>query len=498
MKKLLTRGLYLFAIMLFAVGGIFVAGTANDTVSVAESGSASQNVDIGNAQTWEKWNDVSIQIDPFTTQTYFGQTVNVIDSAEDLAALSYYVQEGNTTYASAYYLVTADIDLIGKLWTPIGTSTTPFSGQFYGGGHTISGIVVSEASSVSGSGVGLFGNVSGSLVDVVVDDLVVLNQSDASMTGALVGHLSATAEVLNCYDLRTNKTTYSSIGTATSGAKIYRGGSVDGTSADYTSQSEIYKAMTINTNGTPTSTRYVIQYKVTAENARFEKYGDSAWGTSGSDGAKTKVVKVAVEGENGPATAVTAFAFSDNIPVLRYQAEGKNDQVYVINEGYMATIPSPSSNSLGTGLVTTINFTSTTTSLTINYGYGRPSTRKATYEVPYDTPWRDAGENGVDLTRIGFDLEPKEEGGGIYKDEKLTTPFTSDYIETLSNGESTTLYLKWKAKEEGHTMDLKIGWAGDLKNLSDNGTTTPHSPFVTQRVGEEEQEVKIEGVGSYK
>ena len=110
-----------------------------------------------------------------------------------------------------------------------------------------------------------------SLVDVVVDDLVVLNQSDASMTGALVGHLSATAEVLNCYDLRANKTTYSSIGTATSGAKIYRGGSVDGISADYTSQSEIYNAMTINTNGNTGSTRYVIQYKVTAENARFEK-----------------------------------------------------------------------------------------------------------------------------------------------------------------------------------------------------------------------------------
>lgn len=510
MKKLLTRGLYLFAIMLFAVGGIFVAGTANDTVSVAESGSASQNVDIGNAETWEKWSDVSVQIDPFTTQTYFGQTVNVIDSAEDLAALSYYVQEGNTTYASAYYLVTEDINLIGKLWTPIGTSTTPFSGQFYGGGHTISGIVVSEASAVSGSGVGLFGNVSGSLVDVVVDDLVVLNQSDASMTGALVGHLSATAEVLNCYDLRANKTTYSSIGTAISNAKIYRGGSVDGISADYTSQSEIENAMTVNTVEDQVSTGYAVQYKVTAENAHFEKYGDSAWGTSGSDLAQTKVVKVAVEGENGPATAVNAFAFSDNIPVLRYQAENaekdeddkNNGQVYVINEGYRATIPSPSSNILSNGLVTTINFTSTTTSLTINYGYGRPSTRTATHAVPYDRPWKQY----FDLTRTGaFELEPKEEGGGIYKtynanaaneDSKFTNPFTSDYIETLSNGESTTLYLKWKAKEEGHTMDLKIGWSGDLDNLSDNGTTTPHSPFVTQLVGEEEQEVKIEGVGS--
>lgn len=477
MKKLLTRGLYLFAIMLFAVGGIFVAGTtANDTVSLAESGSASQNVDIGQAETWEKWSDVSVQLDPFTKQTYFGkEDVYVIDSAEDLAALSYYVQEGNTTYASAYYLVTADINLIGKLWTPIGTSTTPFSGQFYGGGHTISGIVVSEASAVAGSGVGLFGNVSGSLVDVVVDDLVVLNQSDASLTGALVGHLSATAEVLNCYDLRANKTTYSSIGTATSGAKIYRGGSVDGTSADYTSQTAIYNAMTINANGTPTSTRYVVQYKVTAENARFEKYGDSAWGTSGSDLAQTKVVKVAVESEDSDtATAVNAFAFSNNIPVLRYQAEGKNDQVYVINEGNRATIPS---NSLSTGLVTTINFTSTTTTLTVNYGYGRNDAgetdiKEVSKDISYDTPWKQY----FDLTRIGFNLD------GAYQNydkdsDQFSNPFGSEYIETLSDGGETTLYLKWAATT--HNLTFRLGWSGDIENdLSNNGSGNAHLPYT--------------------
>ena len=480
MKKLLTRGLYLFAIMLFAVGGIFVAGTANDTVSVAESGSASQNVDIGNAETWEKWSDVSVQIDPFTTQTYFGEPVYVIDSAEDLAALSYYVQEGNTTYASAYYLVTADINLIGKLWTPIGTSSTPFSGQFYGGGHTISGIVVSEASSVSGSGVGLFGNVTGSLVDVVVDDLVVLNESDATKTGALVGVLEnssdrlESAEVLNCYDLRANKSKYSSIGTAGNNTKIYRGGSVDGVSADYTSQTAIYNAMTINTNGDKTSTRYTIQYRVTDSNARFEKYGDSAWGTSGSDGTQTKVVKVALDGENGTIREVKAFAFSNNIPVLRHQAEGKNDQVYVINEGNRATIPS---NSLSTGLVTTINFTSTTTTLTVNYGYGRNDAgetdiKEVSKDISYDTPWKQY----FDLTRIGFNLD------GAYQNydedsDQFSNPFGSEYIETLSDGGSVTLYLKWAAIE--HNLTFRLGWSGDIENdISDNGSGNAHLPYT--------------------
>lgn len=477
MKKLLTRGLYVFAIMLFAVGGIFMFNLNSSTKMgeiETEGETLSQSVDIDQANTWKKWNEgVSTQLNPFTTQTYFGESVNVIDSAEDLAALSYYVQSGNTTYASAYYLVTADINLIGKLWTPIGTSSTPFSGQFYGGGHTISGIVVSEASSVSGSGVGLFGNVTGSLVDVVVDDLVVLNQSDASMTGALAGHLSAKAEVLNCYDLRANKSVYSSIGTAISGAKIYRGGSVDGVSADYTSQTAIYNAMTINTGGNTASTRYVVQYKVTAGNARFEKYGDSAWGTSGSDSTKTKVVKVAVENYNSTsATAVEAFAFSDNIPVLRYQAEGKNGQVYVINEEYRASI---SQNSVSKGLVNTITFSKISTSLTINYGYGKndngtPKTKTATYVVPYDRPWKQY----FDLTRTGaFDLE------GIYKESSYTNKFTSEYIETFANGGTATLYLKWTAKT--HTMTLNIGWSGADNSWSNNGSeenTPPQSPFV--------------------
>ena len=462
--------------MLFAVGGIFMFNLNSSTKIgeiETEGETLSQSVDIDKADTWEKWSEgVSTQLNPFTTQTYFGKPVNVIDSAEDLAALSFYVQSGNTTYASAYYLVTADINLIGKLWTPIGTSSTPFSGQFYGGGHTISGIVVSQASSVSGSGVGLFGNVTGSLVDMVVDDLVVLNESDATKTGALAGHLSATAEVLNCYDLRANKSVYSSIGTAISGAKIYRGGSVDGVSADYTSQTAIYNAMTINTGGNTASTRYVVQYKVTAGNARFEKYGDSAWGTSGSDGTQTKVVKVALEGVNGTIGEVNAFAFSNNIPVLRYQAEGKNGQVYVINEEYRASI---SQNSVSKGLVNTITFSKVSTSLTINYGYGKndngaPKTKTATYVVPYDRPWKQY----FDLTRTGaFDLE------GIYKESSCTNKFTSEYIETFANGGTATLYLKWTAKT--HTMTLNIGWSGADNSWSNNGSeenTPPQSPFV--------------------
>ncbi|MFA6860325.1 MAG: InlB B-repeat-containing protein, partial [Clostridia bacterium] len=46
----------------------------------------------------------------------------------------------------------ASIDLSNYLWNPIGTTSSPFNGKFYGNGYTISGIVVTE-----GNNGGLFG-----------------------------------------------------------------------------------------------------------------------------------------------------------------------------------------------------------------------------------------------------------------------------------------------------------------------------------------------------
>lgn len=49
-----------------------------------------------------------------------------ISSVSDLLYLSKQVEEGNTDYASAYYLQIADIDLTGTDYTPIGTKSNPF------------------------------------------------------------------------------------------------------------------------------------------------------------------------------------------------------------------------------------------------------------------------------------------------------------------------------------------------------------------------------------
>ncbi len=63
------------------------------------------------------------------------------------------------TYAGKTVTLTADINLMGAEWTPIGTAANPFSGIFDGNGHIISNLQV--ASDPNASKIGLFGLVKG-------------------------------------------------------------------------------------------------------------------------------------------------------------------------------------------------------------------------------------------------------------------------------------------------------------------------------------------------
>ena len=61
----------------------------------------------------------------------------VIAHASDLLYLSEQVNAGNEPYGSAYYVQSADIDLTGSAYTPIGTQAHPFSGSYDGANHRI-------------------------------------------------------------------------------------------------------------------------------------------------------------------------------------------------------------------------------------------------------------------------------------------------------------------------------------------------------------------------
>lgn len=65
-----------------------------------------------------------------------GKTYYVLDSADDMFAFAALVNGGKTG-ANAWLL--SDIDLAGREWTPIGSSSNKYSGIFDGQGHSITG-----------------------------------------------------------------------------------------------------------------------------------------------------------------------------------------------------------------------------------------------------------------------------------------------------------------------------------------------------------------------
>ncbi len=124
----------------------------------------------------------------------------------NLDTLEYYAglinsKSTNAQYASAYYLLTQDIDMSGKYgagkesWTPIGAGDYSFGGTFDGDGHTISGLYINSSDYEN---YGLFGrvNTSGTVKNLKVSGSVTAT-TDSSNAGGVVGK-NYNGSVINC------------------------------------------------------------------------------------------------------------------------------------------------------------------------------------------------------------------------------------------------------------------------------------------------------------
>jgi len=88
-----------------------------------------------------------------------------------------------------------NIDLMGKDWTPIGTSfRNSYTGTFDGGGHTIKGLTVTTNDQF----VGLFGSLgkAGTVKNVVMEGVQITNNHGSGYVGGVVGNSDGTIE--NC------------------------------------------------------------------------------------------------------------------------------------------------------------------------------------------------------------------------------------------------------------------------------------------------------------
>lgn len=108
-----------------------------------------------------------------------------INTAEELAYFAKTVNEGQP-YNGLYIVLKNDLNLNNKEWTPIGTDSNPFRGNFDGGNHTVTRMQISNSSV---DYVGLFGectryNVYSAIKNITVKDSVINGKSHV---GAIVG-----------------------------------------------------------------------------------------------------------------------------------------------------------------------------------------------------------------------------------------------------------------------------------------------------------------------
>jgi prepilin-type N-terminal cleavage/methylation domain-containing protein len=104
----------------------------------------------------------------------------------------------DTDYMNKYYILMSSLTSttygyngLGSAWIPIGSSGTPFTGNFNGNGKTISDLTINLPST---SYVGLFGYITGNISDL---GLLNVNVTGSSYTGGLVGYSYGTVD--DCY-----------------------------------------------------------------------------------------------------------------------------------------------------------------------------------------------------------------------------------------------------------------------------------------------------------
>ena len=146
-----------------------------------------------------------------------------VNSAKLLLKLSTEYNKDPASFAGKHWKQTAEIDMTGVKFTPIGISTA-FSGTYDGGNYAIKNLTIASAA----TNVGLFGTVGNNAVikNVVLDDTCAISASNKSCrVGGIAGYINASGTniIENCV----NRATVTSSATPSFGSSpSYAGGIV--------------------------------------------------------------------------------------------------------------------------------------------------------------------------------------------------------------------------------------------------------------------------------
>lgn len=432
---------YIIMALLF-VAGVFcvlpkVDKAQPSATEVHQVVSAEETVAMG--KTWAS--EMSAVAETYSL-TGYGTSFNPykITSAEDLAYLAYAVNEEGNDFSGEYISLESNIDLSGKLWTPIGHSGEPgvagkrFCGTFLGNCHTIRNIAINDASNVYSSYVGLFGYAAGAeIYDLKLDGYFYCDT--AAIKGTLVGAIQGDAVVSNIRDNTTQPDgqEINTIGIAYTGVKIFKSGSFDGVTADLTTQDDIDNSVTV-ASGSP-DIYYLSRYKISSEqiaNGANFYYIDTgnAHNLTGQviyDNG-TEVGKVV----NVPMTSSLVAAGLTDDEVLAYSSAAVKTRADATMGDFYVKCPGMQVTSFGTpsftnGLLAEIVFAEAEdVSITIDLEYGTRPT--ITLTIPYDTSFA-------------------EVDSGVWTDNKVfdRLGYTLTYFTNDAKGDNTTVDVTAKS-----------------------------------------------------
>lgn len=128
----------------------------------------------------------------------------LINNVNDLVWFQKKVDElaadGSTQFAGKYFKLTADINLAGINWNPIGSMSGDhgsFKGVFDGDNHTISNLNVEQ----DGNGIGLFARTTGNAVikNLKLNNVTVKSTNNSNYVGGVVGNAYASTKIENVH-----------------------------------------------------------------------------------------------------------------------------------------------------------------------------------------------------------------------------------------------------------------------------------------------------------
>ncbi len=408
MLKKVCQNFCILSILILVLGIAFVVSTKNKEVYADQTEltlqenvlndsilNQSDNQSVNSSIWVNETATKDISTDDIVDANIYGQNVKIIRSAEGLASVAYNVNSGIEEYINGTFILANDIDLSGRIWTPIGTNTYPFSGVFMGEGHVISNLSLDYYFTMGTSkAYGLFGYVSeGSISEVVMSGTVYLNESNYTSTrvGNLVGNIS-NSEIINCRDNTLSK--YNTIGNYIN-TSVFMSSTIAITSFSsentfltraYGDNEEIQDLGVLgNLTGIPNYSGYVLYFyggqNTAIDSNIFDFYVNSLpW--QDFNGASLRVI-VNTDMTDYTGNIINNFAFTTFLPSLRENL-GVDDvnKPYILRYGYKATFPNYSYNSCL--IYNDISWSAQTISAVFDMGYG---TRSSSVEIPYDMPY---------------------------------------------------------------------------------------------------------------